>query len=209
MFQLIETMRWTPGEGYFLLDLHLDRLARSASHFGFVCDQAGVRRALEDEAAGYDDGPRRVRLLLHPDGHIALSADRFDPPSADAVARYAVSERQVDSGDVFLRHKTTRRAMYDAEYRRFQRETACDDVLFTNERGEITEGSRTNIFVQIAGPLLTPPLESGLLDGTLRRYLLQSEQAREAVLTPGDLAAAERVFLGNSVRGLLRATPVR
>jgi para-aminobenzoate synthetase/4-amino-4-deoxychorismate lyase len=76
-----------------------------------------------------------------------------------------------------------------------------------NERGELTEGSFTNLFVERGGLLLTPPVSCGLLDGTLRRALLAdpARPAAEAVLYPEDLDTADRVYLGNSVRGLMRA----
>ncbi|MNT83220.1 hypothetical protein D3C72_2230560 [compost metagenome] len=55
------------------------------------------------------------------------------------------------------------------------------------------------------GILLTPPLSSGLLPGTLRAELLATGKAEEQVLTLDDLEGAEAIWLGNSVRGLIRA----
>lgn len=207
--QLIETLRWTPAEGYYLFELHLERLRRSADALGFACDPGRARRMLEARATGFDSAPQRVRLLLRADGRISLSASAFELPGPGAVIRYALSSRQTNSGDALLRHKTTRRALYDAEYAELQRTAGCDEVLFTNERGQITEGSRTNVFARIGSEVLTPPLACGLLDGVLRRHLLQSRRdVREAVLFARDLAAAECVYLGNSVRGLVRAVSV-
>jgi para-aminobenzoate synthetase/4-amino-4-deoxychorismate lyase len=144
-------------------------------------------------------------LLLDREGGLKIAATAIPAPSAAGVMRYVISERSTDSRDPFLYHKTTRRALYDGEFERLSRETGCDEVLFLNERGELTEGSRTNLFIERGGRLLTPPVSSGLLDGTLRRELLGSGRAEEAVLTLDDLARAEHVFLGNSVRGLQRA----
>ncbi len=84
-----------------------------------------------------------------------------------------------------------------------------DEMLFLNERGEITEGSRTNLFAEIDGRLLTPPLDCGLLDGCLRRELLDEGRCVEAILTLPVLERATRVFLGNSLRGLIPADRVR
>jgi para-aminobenzoate synthetase/4-amino-4-deoxychorismate lyase len=80
--------------------------------------------------------------------------------------------------------------------------------VFSNERGELTEGSITSLFVERAGILYTPPLSSGLLAGTLRAELLATGRARESVLYVDDLRSAEAVYLGNSVRGLVRAIQV-
>jgi len=106
-----------------------------------------------------------------------------------------------------LRHKTSWREFHDDEQSRLSRVAGSDEVVFQNERGEVCEGSRTNIFVSRGGKLVTPPLSSGLLDGILRRELIETGECIEAVLTPADLTGD--VFLGNSLRGLIRAQLVR
>jgi para-aminobenzoate synthetase/4-amino-4-deoxychorismate lyase len=78
-------------------------------------------------------------------------------------------------------------------------------MLFCNERGELTEGARSNVFVRKDGALLTPPLEAGLLPGILRAELIARGEAREATLTPDDLKG--EIYLGNSLRGLIAGTP--
>ena len=93
----------------------------------------------------------------------------------------------MQSGDALARHKTNWRELLDGEYARLSRETGCDEVIFLNERGEVAEGSRSNVFVRRGGVLLTPPLSAGILDGCLRRELLDQGKCREAVLGPDDL----------------------
>ena len=126
------------------------------------------------------------------------------------MLRYTVSSRPSDRADPFFYHKTTRRDRYDGELARGRAETGCDEVILTNDRGELTEGTYTNLFIERDGCLLTPPVSCGLLDGTLRRALLDDPgtEIRECTLTPDDLDTADAVFLGNSVRGLVRARPV-
>jgi para-aminobenzoate synthetase/4-amino-4-deoxychorismate lyase len=121
--------------------------------------------------------------------------------------RFALSPYRVDSRDVLLRHKTSWREFHDGEQSRLSRVAGSDEVVFQNERGEVCEGSRTNIFVSRGGKLVTPPLSSGLLDGILRRELIETGECIEAALTPADLTGD--VFLGNSLRGLIRAQLVR
>jgi para-aminobenzoate synthetase/4-amino-4-deoxychorismate lyase len=204
-FALIETMLWQRETGWTLMERHLERLQRSAAYFGFPCDPETVRAQLEAASLGFGGACCRVRLLLDREGRIKIAATAIPAPSSAGVMRYAISARVTNSRDPFLYHKTTRRELYDSEHERLARETGCDEVLFLNERGELTEGSRNNLFIERGGKLLTPPLSSGLLDGTLRHELLATGRAQEAVLTLDDLARAEHVFLGNSVRGLLRA----
>jgi para-aminobenzoate synthetase/4-amino-4-deoxychorismate lyase len=122
--------------------------------------------------------------------------------------RYAISDTRLSSADIFLFHKTTRRDLYDREWQHFHDSAGADEVIYLNERGELCEGSRTTIFVQREGRLLTPALEAGLLPGTLRAELLAEGRAVEALLTLEDLKTADAIYLGNSVRGLVRASPL-
>jgi para-aminobenzoate synthetase/4-amino-4-deoxychorismate lyase len=87
---------------------------------------------------------------------------------------------------------------------RYQAETGCQEVLFENEDGFLTEGSYMTLFLKKDGRLLTPALKHGVLPGTLRAGLLERGLAFEADLTRQDLDTAEEVFVGNSVRGLVR-----
>jgi para-aminobenzoate synthetase/4-amino-4-deoxychorismate lyase len=204
-FELIETLLFDPGEGGFtLLERHIERLATSARYFAYVYDEAAVRAALQS-AVQDKAGRLRVRLLLAEDGKLTVTTTPLPPADAGAVMRFAVSPTRVDSADLFLFHKTTRRELYDREWQEYADRLGSDEVIYLNERGELTEGSRTTIFVERGGALLTPPLSSGLLPGTLRGELLAKGRAREAVLTLSDVETADQVFLGNSVRGLLRA----
>ena len=78
--------------------------------------------------------------------------------------------------------------------------------LLLNRLGEVCEGTITNVFADMGdGVLLTPPLRCGLLPGVLRGELLEGGKAREAVLTEDDLHGAKAIFVGNSLRGLIRA----
>ena len=201
-FQLIETLRY---DGSFpLLPLHLDRLASSAEHFGFVFSHEKIRRELDAFSANPDTSvPRRVRLLLSRDGSITLQASVLQ--ETPFPVRIGISARRVDSADPFLYHKTTRRDLYADELQSAQ-DRGLFDVLFRNERGEITEGCITNVFVEKNGKLLTPPVSSGLLGGVYRRHVLETmPNAYERILLIEDLRSSDRIFVCNAVRGMMPA----
>ncbi len=213
VFQLIETLLWRPS-GYWLLDEHLQRLADSAAYFLFNLPAGEVRAGLDSQASRLRTAAR-VRLLLHRDGRLRISAtplgesprpDPLVPLVGEPLPVAIFAAPQTDPGDVYLYHKTTARRLYDTERQRAV-ERGCYEVLFTNSRGEATEGAISNIFIA-DGPdrLLTPPVASGLLAGTLRRLLLETGRAVERVLTKQDVLAAKAVYIGNSVRGLVRVT---
>jgi para-aminobenzoate synthetase/4-amino-4-deoxychorismate lyase len=202
--ELIETLRWSSKEWFVRRDLHLARMRRSAETFAIAFDQAKAEQALSRAAAGARD-ERRVRLTLAEDGAFASAAVSM-AASDRPFWTYAISPHRVSSQDALLRHKTNWRELYEEEHARIA-PTGCDEVLFLNERGELTEGARTNIFAQIGGRILTAPLSAGLLDGRLRREMIDADKCAEATLTPRDLERAEKVWLGNSLRGLIPAVP--
>ncbi len=195
-FHLIESILWEKGT-FFLLERHLSRLARSAAHFGFRFDQPVIVRMLEDATAGIV-APHKVRLLLSADGQTTMEALPLPPPPVHRTpAVVAFAGQRVCSSDPFLQHKSTRRALYDGER---SRRPECAEVIFLNERGEVTEGSYTNVVARKNGILVTPPLVCGLLPGTFRQELLEGGIIREQILTPGDLRESEEILLINSVR---------
>ncbi|MGH6793431.1 MAG: chorismate-binding protein, partial [Methyloceanibacter sp.] len=210
-FELIETLRYEKGTGFHLLERHLARLQSSAHHFGYPFSRGAVIAALEAEAARIAAQVALVRLLLGEDGTITVTSTEITLPTKDTVWRFVISDQRVDEKNPLFYHKTTRRQFYDREMERQKELTGCDEVVFLNSRGELTEGTRTTLFVEQDGRLFTPALACGLLPGTLREELLDLPRAAasETVLTPSDLLAADRIYLGNSVRGLVRAEPMQ
>lgn len=195
--ELIETLRW--NNGFVRLDGHMARMAASARALGLPYDSCAARIALQEAVTGRT-GPLRVRLTLNEQGRHDATAHELggDPP----YWTYAVSSQHTDSRDRLLRHKTNWRALYENEVKRLR----TDEVIFCNERGELTEGARSNIFLRRGDELLTPPLSAGVLDGRLRAELIAQGKVREATLTPADLTG--EIYFGNSLRGLIPAKPV-
>jgi len=194
-FRLIEALLCRDGD-YPRLERHLARLAASADYFGFRCDLSALRAALAAVGRGMR-GAHKVRLLLARDGTFGLDGE----PLAKGLGRplrVAPATIPVDSRDWSRYHKTERRELLDDERRR---RPEADEVLFVNERGELTEGSCHNLVLRLEGRLLTPALSCGLLPGVLRAELLERGVIAEAVLTLADLRRADGLWLINSVRG--------
>jgi para-aminobenzoate synthetase/4-amino-4-deoxychorismate lyase len=190
--ELIETLRW--DKDFTRLEAHLARMEKSASVFGLRFSDAAARAALEAAVADRR-GRQRLRLVLNEAGGHSASAHDL-PPNPDHWT-YKLADRQTDSADLLLHHKVSWRAFYDVPH------PGSDELIFQNERGELTEGARSNIFIEREGVLLTPPLTAGVLPGILRAELIAQGRAREATLTPGDLDGT--VYFGNSLRGLIPA----
>ncbi len=207
-FELIETMLYEPAKGIWLRGYHLARLAASAAYFGFAFDAKKVHDAIEGAIAKNSSERLRIRLLLDEDGGISVTTTPQPASAASAVMRYVVSDTRLKSADLFLYHKTTRRDLYDREWKHYADTLGADEVIYLNENGEVAEGSRTTIFLERDGKLLTPRLAAGVLPGTLRAALIDDGRAIEARLSIEDLNGREKIYLGNSVRGLVRAEPL-
>jgi para-aminobenzoate synthetase/4-amino-4-deoxychorismate lyase len=201
-FSLLESLLWTPGEGYALLERHLARLRDSAEYFGYPVNLGAVRQRLQELAAGLAAEPHKTRLLVDRHGEITAEGSPLGPAPDPLVWRVCVHPEPVDSHNPFLYHKTTNRAVYTEAA---AAHPDCDDVLLQNERGEVTESCRANVVIETPEGRFTPPVSSGLLAGTQRAELLARGDITEKVLTPADIHAADRVCLINSVRGWVTA----
>ena len=205
-FELFETMHATRLDGCRHLDLHLQRLRSSAAYFGVAYDEQGMRALLQQTCASLPaSGAYRLRLALNQAGvctvHTAVLLPLTEP------VKLLPAPQSTIGNDLFLRHKTTLRTRYDAAWRAAEAQGAFD-MLFCNERGELTEGARSSLFVKLDGRWYTPPLSAGLLPGVMRAVLLADPawDARERSLTLDDLRAAQEVVVCNSLRGVLVAT---
>ncbi len=209
LFDLIESLLWTKRDGYSDLDLHLERLKSTAHYFDFELSMTDIERALHKFADGLSQARHKVRLLLSEDGKQSITQTPVSEAPLDGW-QFTLTDRPVNSRDPHRYHKTTKRQLLDMTRERLARATGCDEVIFVNERGELTEGSYTNLFIERNGKWLTPRRDCGLLNGILRQKMLLDPDLdlQEVVVTPQDLVTADRIFLGNSVRGLIQVTAV-
>ncbi len=218
-FQLIETILWQAKDGFWFLDHHLQRLHTSALYFSYPLDLHRLRQRLLAMADNWAALPpnRRLRVLLFRDGHIDITAVECGPSAGLSLSRLnlvrggskqnllpliEISPQKTDSSNIYLYHKTTLRELYNKERQRAGRD-GLYEIIFCNERQEITEGTISNIIIRRQGRFLTPSIECGLLPGIGRQVLIEGRQIWEEVLTPADLYAAEAIYFLNSVRGLV------
>ena len=203
--EIFETLRASHEHGCRHLEQHLDRMAASCRFFGHPFEIGAARALLIEACVAMAPGQlHRLRLAVQPAGEMTIQSAPLQPLN-EPVALLLASET-THSGDVFLRHKTGVRSRYDAAWRAAEARGAFD-ALFFNERGELTEGGRSNVFVRVGGRWITPQLSCGLLPGVMRAVLLQAPawQASEGVITRAMLEAADDIVVCNALRGPLRA----
>ncbi len=196
-FRIIETMLMQ-GEIRHR-QLHMERMERSARYFHFPFPASAIGDELSRAVAGLDGGRHRVRMLLDKSGEVHITytplQEMTEPPAI------ALSSFRTDSANPFLYHKTTERKLYDDERARANA-AGFYDVLFINEKGEVTEGAITNMYCRQNGILYTPPAACGLLEGTMRKHLMDQGMVQEKILRREDLEKSEGLLISNSIIGL-------
>lgn len=194
-FRLLETIRWEPGTGLWLLDRHLDRLTDSAWYFDIPVERSYLEDLLESATADLES-ESVIRLLVDRIGNATVKVS--DAPASGERVLLAVDDRPIDRLEPLLYHKTTSRGVYEMAAGRHPN---ANDVVLWNEAGEVTETTISNLAVLFAGEWWTPPVSSGCLPGTYRAELLDQSKLVERVVSLDDLRGAESIARINSVRG--------
>ncbi|MBN1254179.1 MAG: aminodeoxychorismate synthase component I [Deltaproteobacteria bacterium] len=196
-FSLLESILWTPEEGYFLLQYHLARLTDSAAYFSYAADMDAIRNKLDSLARTLPKSAHKVRLLVAKDGAITLQSEALGNAPATDPLHVCLAPAPIDPSNPFLYHKTTNRGVYEQA---LTASSGYTDCILWNEKGEVTESSIANCVVELEGKLCTPPIQCGLLPGTYRAYLLEQGKIKERVIRIEDLATSPHIYLVNSVR---------
>ncbi|MBI5706991.1 MAG: bifunctional anthranilate synthase component I family protein/class IV aminotransferase [Armatimonadetes bacterium] len=205
-FRLIETLKWSRDEGYAMLEGHLARLLGSATYFDWPLREEMIRETLLAATAGFDAEEQVVRLAIDTAGKLEIAARPFVPWPVDRPLRVAVASQRLDADTLWTRHKTDRRDSYD--WARTEHPD-CDEVLLPNSRGELADGTISNVAVFIDGAWLTPPIGSGAIPGVLRSELIASGALSEAVIRLDRLSPETAVQFFNSVRGKSEPIPLK
>ncbi|GER91962.1 aminodeoxychorismate synthase, component I [Dictyobacter vulcani] len=199
-FAILEAILW--NDGYHHQEKHLKRMQASACYFGYRWDEERIQVLLHRQCREMTPGRiYKVRVQLERDGRVTCESVQV-PKLQEEPLRVIVSAERINSQDRMYFHKTTQRPLYERAFQ-FARQHGYADILFLNERGAVTEGAISNIFIERDGKLLTPPVACGLLPGIARQCILEEHSnAQEAILSLDDLLTAEKVYICNAIRGL-------
>jgi para-aminobenzoate synthetase/4-amino-4-deoxychorismate lyase len=205
-FSLLETIRWNGS--YPLLEKHIARLRASAEYFGFVFDEQQIRQSLYDVQKEFEQGKSyKVRLLLNDAGEVSIQTSYINEVTQRSK-KVCLSAVRTNSSNTFLFHKTTNRRLYDRMYHIAQQKGYAD-VLFFNDRGELTEGAISNVLIKKNGKYSTPPVECGLLNGISRQHLFETlDNLEEEIIFLENLRSVNALYLCNAIKGLQEVTLV-
>ncbi|TDR32045.1 chorismate-binding protein [Hydromonas duriensis] len=201
--ELIETMRVERNGAMPLFKQHMARMRQSAAAFGWALPNSdlnadAVKAWLDSQEWPKDAEAVALRLGVQPDG--SWNARIRTLEAWDAPVTFGMYPTTVHSDNPFLQHKSAVRALYN-EAMSEAKTKGWFDYVFVNEKGEVTEGARSSIFIKLNGQWLTPPLTSGLLGGIARAELLADETlaASECAFGLDELRQAEEIMLCNAL----------
>lgn len=205
-FELFETMKVENGQIKFLND-HLRRMKSASDYFLFKFNENKIRKILSELADQIDSvQQKKVKLTLNKWGRIKTEIS--DVMILPKNIKVVLSERKISSVDKFRHFKTTNRKLYDEEYAKYLH-SKFHEVLFLNEKDEVVEGSRTNLFIRLGKTWLTPSLNSGALPGIYRNYFMQKHpDVLEQGINVADLVNADEVILTNVVQGEIKVNRI-
>ena len=191
-FDLLTTGRIHQGELTFL-EQHLIRLREASRYFAYPYDEPKLLKELQEELARLDSNlDYRCRIALQKNGAFQLAITELkDLPASYLQAQ--LTEQKLDLAKPFTYFKTSQRAHLA---------TKDHEQIFYLPDGSLLETTIGNLILEIKGNLYTPPAHLPLLDGIYRRYLLETGQVEEKLLTLKDLEVADQVYACNALRGL-------
>jgi branched-subunit amino acid aminotransferase/4-amino-4-deoxychorismate lyase len=198
-FDLLESLLWEEGRGFYLLAQHLERLRDSAACLGFDFPAPRLDAVLEEFAAVPRRGRHKVRIVLSRDGKLVVESA---PATSVGGGKVALARQATPRDAPLLRHKTTYRKPYSEPLQDQQaHDSAVIDVILWDEAGNVTESGMANLVVRSGGSLYTPSSQQDLLPGVFRRTLLEQGIVRERQIAVAELHEADALFMANSVRG--------
>jgi para-aminobenzoate synthetase/4-amino-4-deoxychorismate lyase len=204
-FKLIETIAWHVDKGYVCLEGHLMRLLKSSKKFNVKCPIDSIQQHLLQISKSFKQS-QIVRLLLDRNGICECTNSPLENNSM-SIPIY-ISPIAINSKELLWQHKTTAektRGFYTYWRQQVQKKQPGSDVVFFNEHRIITEAPHFNLFIEDNKQLITSPISAGLLPGILRAQLIKN---RKCIVKPIQLTAllnSNKIWLGNSVRGLIKA----
>lgn len=203
--ELIETILVDAERRVPLLARHLHRLEHSCKALGYTWGGNAVQSDIMIAALSLNTpGAHRLRLLVARDGSRHIQTAVLPPlPAAQEIM---LAPEALRSSEPLLRYKTTDRPWYTKTIEWLPAHPHIFDLVYLNERGELCEGSRSNVYLRLDGDWYTPPVDSGCLPGVQRAELLDTGNVSERVLTLADLHAADEIRLSNALRGWFKVT---
>ena len=213
-----ETFRTYNGK-VFLWDEHWLRLSEALADFRITIpyNKQDILEAVHvlTEANNGEDGYFRLNVSagvhdigLQPSDYQQPTVILFRKPLTPMIrgkeksAVWLKTVRNTPESDI--RHKSHHFA--NNVQARFELDSLAEqEGIFVNTSGFVAEGITSNVFWVKGGKLYTPSVETGILNGTTRKWILKNSTSdiEEGFYTKTHLESAEEVFITNAVQELV------
>ena len=205
-FSLFETMR-VQSRQCALIQFHLERLRDSAQAVNIKLDFEIASKRLKEYLQQLPaNGIFRVKMVVDREGAINFSAVPLKP--LEGQQSVIISSKRLDNHNYVRRFKTCVRQFYDEGWQQAVKKGAFDSLFF-NQDHQLLEGGRSSVFIQYQNQWHTPALSLDILDGVMRRQVmnnpqkyLHADQVHEGVITREMLEQAQQIKVCNALRGL-------
>ncbi len=201
-FEIFESIL-IEDKNLFLKDQHLKRMKNAAEFFLFKFDESKIENEISKVLEIISVSNKyKLKLVLNKWGKVKSEISELN--GMKKSLNIILSKEKISSRNKFQYFKTTNRNLYDSEFN-FQKEKGFDEVFFINEKDEICEGAISNIFLKKENIWVTPPLDSGILNGVYREYFLsENKNSKVEKIKIDDLKNCDEIMIVNSVRGKMK-----
>lgn len=199
-----------------LLKKHLNRLERAAAFLGLgTLESRGIS---EERIYGYLKGQKEsldaareyrtqehcaLKLMLTKENVVfSMRPNHYTREAYEKGFVMDISQVKRNETSPLVYHKTMNYGDCILE-KRNAGAAGMDERIFLNTRGQIAEGTVSNIFFVRDGVICTPEKKCGLLPGILREYLCETEDVEEMLIWPQDLKWYQECFVTNSLMGIM------
>ena len=195
---VFETILWKDSPVF--LEEHLERLRTSMLKIGLIPLEEDILREYLDKLSIRNKG---VKITVTPLNIIITQRDiPYRDEDYNRGMKLAISKVQRNSTSRLCYIKSTCYIENLIE-KENAKKIGYDDVIFLNENGYVTETSCANIFIVKNKEIFTPKVEDGLLDGIIRKRIMEEFKVQERSITLEELKESDEVIITNSLMGAM------
>lgn len=212
-FSIFETLKLYDGKAQLLKE-HINRLNNSLSslNINYKLDIEITANDIEELICTLDVTKGAIKIfVLENDGSyhtlISYSSRVYQAKLYKRGYKVILSQYRTNELSAFTYHKTANYgdnilALRDAKSKGY------DEVIFRNSKDFISEGSLSNIFIVKDDTVYTPCIESGILDGIMRKFVIKiledlDIEIIEKQISLEELENADEIFLSNSLMNIM------
>lgn len=207
-FTLVESLYFS-NNSFSRLGMHLKRLNQTAQKLLFEIDIKTIESALKTYAKNNLVAGKQYKLRLEYNYSQEFKIEHFEiAEQENQIIKLQICPQKINSANKLFNYKTTdssTRGFYTQMQQKYIQDDKFKELIYFNQDDYVTETRFHNIVIKKDSKMYTPKITDGVLDGVYRRYLIESEKVLEKSITRQELEKADKIYLINSVKGMIPA----